>query len=95
MRSGTTEVAVKMVTRPVDGTALRVVQQGIADLQQIRRHANVVQFYGACLTDTAIMLCIEYMEVGPCEALRMQSLNPKTSTAECFQWHGCALRSAS
>ena len=63
MRLGTTEVAVKKLNCPVDEKSLHAVQQEIDILQKVSNDGNIVQFYGACLTDTA-MLCMEYMEVG-------------------------------
>ena len=63
MRYGTTDVAVKVLKLEAASEAgARQARKEIAILRAVSFHRNVVQFFGACLTDPA-MLVMEYMSV--------------------------------
>ena len=62
IRRGTTEVAIKKLNCKVDEVLLHQMQQEIAIMRKVNYDQNIVQFYGACLSDPA-MLCMEYMKV--------------------------------
>ena len=62
LRRGITVVAVKKFNYTVDEITLKAIRREIAILRKVSYDGNVVQFYGACLSATA-MLCMEYMEV--------------------------------
>lgn len=63
MRYGMTAVAVKRFDFIFDDMALKTIHREIAILRKVSFDGNIVQFYGACVTDTSAMLCMEYMEV--------------------------------
>ena len=63
-RRGTTEVAIKKLSTLLDGTSLQALRKEVAILQRVSHHSSIVQFYGASLTEPAI-LCMEFMKVGP------------------------------
>ena len=63
VRYGTTDVAVKVLKLEATSEAgARQARKEIAILRAVSFHRNVVQFFGACLTDPA-MLVMEYMSV--------------------------------
>ena len=75
IRNGTTEVAVKHMDCLVDDPQkLHQMRREIAIMKKISFDANVVQFYGACTSDTGAWLMMEYMEVS------------RTCTLLCDMW---------
>ena len=64
IRHGTSEVAVKHMDCLVDDPQkLHQMRREIAIMKKISYDANIVQFYGACTTDSGAWLMMEYMEV--------------------------------
>ena len=62
-RLGTTDVAVKLLNFDVTGEAgAHQMHKEIAILRKVSYDRNVVQFFGACFADPA-MLVMEYMAV--------------------------------
>ncbi len=64
LRHGTSEVAVKHIPCIVgDPQKLHQMRREVAIMQRISYDPNIVQFYGACMTNEGAWLCMEYMEV--------------------------------
>ena len=65
LRHGTSDVAVKHIPCVVDDPQkLHQLRREVAIMQRISYDANVVQYYGACMSGEGAWLCMEYMEVG-------------------------------
>ena len=63
MRHGTTDIAVKVLKfDAVSGPGASQLRKETAILRRVSYHQNVVQYFGVCLAEPA-MLVMEYMAV--------------------------------
>ena len=64
LRHGTLEVAVKHIPCAVDDPhRLAQMSKEIAIMKRVSFYKHIVQFYGACVTNSGAWVCMELMEV--------------------------------